>query len=141
MGRTTRRPTTVTFAALVAGFLGAWSLLWRGIDGYIAIAEQAPLALAVVVVVAGLDLARLFLAAFLMQLYSWARPVGIVLLGFYALVNIWLIVTSGGGSIIGFVANSGAVAALLMSGDAFRQDAERADVSEEPATKIGTGSR
>ncbi|WP_257299022.1 hypothetical protein [Haloarchaeobius sp. FL176] len=142
MARPTYRPTTVTFAAFVAAIGGFWTLIDSGLLFIIGASFDS----AVVVVVGGamilFGLLRMLLAGALFQMRTWSRPVGMVLFALAAAINIWSIVTTGGGgSIVAFVANGGAFVGLAMSGDAFSPDIESADISDEPATKIGTGSR
>jgi hypothetical protein len=141
MGRPTYRPTTVTFAAFVAAIGGFWTLVDSGLLLLVGASLGSPLVIAVGGAAIGFGLLRMFVAGALFQMRTWSRTAGMLLFALAATVNIWGIVNTGGGSLLAFVANGGAFAALATSGDAFTTDTERADVSDKQATKIGTGSR
>jgi len=142
MGRPTYRPTTVTFAAFVAAIGGFWTLIDSGLLLVIGASLDSPVVVAIGGFMIVFGLLRMLVAGALFQMRTWSRPVGMLLFALAATVNIWGIVTTGaGGSVLAFVANGGALAALAMSGDAFTPDVERADVSDKQATKIGTRSR
>lgn len=142
MGRATSRPTTVTFAAFVAAIGGFWTLVDSGLLFVVGASLESPLVVAVGGVMILFGLVRMLVAGALFGMRTWSRPVGILLFALAAALNLWAVVTAGsGGSLLAFVANGGALAALALSGDAFGSDVERADVSEKQATKIGTGSR
>ncbi|WP_256298548.1 hypothetical protein [Haloarchaeobius salinus] len=142
MGRPTYRPTTVTFAAFVAAIGGFWTLIDSGLLFVLGASLDSPLVVAFGGTMIVFGLLRMLVAGALFQMRTWSRPVGMLLFALAATLNAWAIVTAGGGgNIVAFVANGGALVALAMSGDAFRPDVESADISDKPATKIGTGSR
>ena len=142
MGRPTYRPTTVTFAAFVAAIGGFWALIDSGLLLVRGASLDSPLVVAFAGAMVIFGLLRMLVAGALFKMRTWSRPVGMLLFALAATLNIWVIVgTGGGGSVLAFVANGGAFAALAMSGEAFTPDVERADVSDKQATKIGTGSR
>lgn len=142
MGRATYRPTTVTFAAFVAAIGGFWTLVDSGLLFVLGASLDSPVVIGIGGTMIVFGLVRLLVAGALFQMRTWSRPAGMLLFALAATVNVWTLVTVGGaGSLIALVANVGALGALAMSGDAFTPDVERADVSDKPATKIGTGSR
>ncbi|MFC4405616.1 hypothetical protein [Haloarchaeobius iranensis] len=142
MGRPTYRPTTVTFAAFVAAIGGFWTLIDSGLLFVIGASFESPLVIAFGGAMIVFGLLRILVAGALFQMRTWSRPVGMLLFALAGVVNVWTLVTAGGGgSIVALVANGGAFVGLALSGDAFTPDIESADISDEPATKIGTGSR
>ena len=143
MTRPTHRPVTVTFAAFVAAIGGFWTLVDSGLLVVVGASYQSGLVVAVAALMIAFGLLRVFLAGALFQMYSWARPVGLLLFGVATALNVWWLVGTPGalGSVVGFVANGGAFLALLLRGDAFATSDGRADVSDRHATRIGWGSR
>jgi hypothetical protein len=142
MGRPTYRPTTVTFAAFVAAIGGFWTLIDSGLLFVLGASLDSAAVIAVGGVMILFGLLRMLVAGALFQMRTWSRPVGMLLFALAATVNVWTIVTTGGGgSIVAFVANGGAFVALAMSRDAFDTGPEAADVGDKQATKIGTGSQ
>ncbi|WP_435335225.1 hypothetical protein [Haloarchaeobius sp. TZWWS8] len=141
MGRSTHHSGGVTVAACIAAVGGLWGLVVSGLLGALVVSTQSAAGLAFVTVSVAFGLFRLFLAGALFQLHTWARPVGILTFLLAAALNGLLAIDSGATAVVPLVANLVAAALLLTEKKAFGGGANRADIRDEHATSLGTGSR
>lgn len=132
------RPGTVTFAALVSGLGGAWTFItttqwFLGDQLFTSTAFTVVLGL-----LALTGLVRLVLGASLYHVTPLARPVGMAVLGFTAVLYA-IEIALGGGDLarLMLVANVAAVGALAVSGDAFET---RQPGVDDARTGAGAGS-
>ncbi|WP_439025629.1 hypothetical protein [Haloarchaeobius sp. DT45] len=132
------RPAGVSFAAFVAASGGFWTLLVSGIFVVFSASFQSVAGVVIAVVMILYGLFRIFLAGALFKMVSWARFVGIGLFTLAALGN-GILVFDDPTALFAFGANAASAVLLFLNGDAFGANTDRVDLSEEHATRIGSG--
>ncbi|WP_267642598.1 hypothetical protein [Haloarchaeobius amylolyticus] len=132
------RPAGVSFAALVAAGHGFWILLVSGVFVLFSASFQSVFGVVVAVLSILYGLFELFLAGALFRLTSWARFVGVAV---FTLAALWHGVRMFGdlSALLTCGLNTTCAVLLFINGDAFGTSTDRADLSDEHATSIGSG--
>lgn len=141
MARGTRRPFGVSFAAGWAAIGGAFSLLRAfglSMTGVAVVGTSDSLAVLAVGFTALyllIGFGLLLVAGGLYKVQSWARTVGMVLFGLFALLNLYSVIDGSVLTAVDLALNAAALVLLAVNKAAFTSN--RPDISDRSAHQVG----